>query len=73
VNLEYAASAPALERVAAAVNATLEWYSSVHRGAGFKSRAATAAYEGVRESIRRSSAAPRSAAATWRAPWVSSI
>jgi selenocysteine lyase/cysteine desulfurase len=52
VNLDYAASAPALERVAQAVTATLEWYSSVHRGAGFKSRAATAAYEGAREAIR---------------------
>jgi selenocysteine lyase/cysteine desulfurase len=52
VNLDYAASAPALEGVAHAVSATLEWYSSVHRGAGFKSRAATAAYEGARESIR---------------------
>ena len=53
VNLDYAASAPALERVASAVRELLEWYSSVHRGAGFKSRAATAAYEGARESIRR--------------------
>ena len=53
VNLDYAASAPALERVADAVSAALGWYSSVHRGAGFKSRAATAAYEGARESIRR--------------------
>jgi selenocysteine lyase/cysteine desulfurase len=38
VNLDYAASAPALLQVADAVAATLEWYSSVHRGAGFKSR-----------------------------------
>lgn len=52
VNLDYAASAPALRRVADAVAAILDWYSSVHRGAGFKSRAATAAYEGARESIR---------------------
>ena len=52
VNLDYAASAPALACVADAVSELLEWYSSVHRGAGFKSRAATAAYEGARESIR---------------------
>jgi selenocysteine lyase/cysteine desulfurase len=52
VNLDYAASAPALVCVADAVSELLEWYSSVHRGAGFKSRAATAAYEGARESIR---------------------
>lgn len=53
LNLDYAASAPALVCVADAVTELLEWYSSVHRGAGFKSRAATAAYEGARESIRR--------------------
>lgn len=53
VNLDFAASAPALTRVAESVAHLLEWYSSVHRGAGFKSRAATAAYEGARESVRR--------------------
>jgi selenocysteine lyase/cysteine desulfurase len=53
VNLDYAASAPALQRVRDAVGDLLDWYSSVHRGAGFKSRASTAAYEGARESIRR--------------------
>lgn len=52
VNLDYAASAPALQRVHDAIEALLGWYSSVHRGAGFKSRAATAAYEGARESVR---------------------
>jgi selenocysteine lyase/cysteine desulfurase len=53
VNLDYAASAPALQAVHDAVEDLLGWYSSVHRGAGFKSRASTAAYEGARESIRR--------------------
>jgi selenocysteine lyase/cysteine desulfurase len=53
VNLDYAASAPALETVHDAVEELLGWYSSVHRGAGFKSRASTAAYEGARESIRQ--------------------
>jgi selenocysteine lyase/cysteine desulfurase len=52
VNLDYAASAPALQSVHDAVEELLGWYSSVHRGAGFKSRASTAAYEGARESIR---------------------
>ena len=52
VNLDYAASAPALQVVHDAVEELLGWYSSVHRGAGFKSRASTAAYEGARESIR---------------------
>src|SRR5918992_1005157 len=53
VNLDYAASAPALQAVHDAVEELLGWYSSVHRGAGFKSRVATNAYEGARESIRR--------------------
>jgi len=53
VNLDYAASAPALAAVHDAIEELLGWYSSVHRGAGFKSRASTAAYEGARESIRR--------------------
>jgi len=53
VNLDYAASGPALQVVHDAIEELLEWYSSVHRGAGFKSRASTAAYEGARESIRR--------------------
>jgi selenocysteine lyase/cysteine desulfurase len=53
VNLDYAASAPALQSVHDAVEELLGWYSSVHRGAGFKSRVATTAYEGARESIRR--------------------
>jgi selenocysteine lyase/cysteine desulfurase len=52
VNLDYAASAPALQSVHDAVEELLRWYSSVHRGAGFKSRASTAAYEGARDSIR---------------------
>jgi selenocysteine lyase/cysteine desulfurase len=52
VNLDYAASAPALVAVAQAVEALTGWYSSVHRGAGFKSRVATAAYEGAREAVR---------------------
>ena len=53
VNFDYAASAPALKTVHDAVEELLGWYSSVHRGAGFKSRVATTAYEGARESIRR--------------------
>jgi len=52
VNLDYAASAPALTGVWAAVQAFLPWYSSVHRGAGFRSQVATAAYEGARDIVR---------------------
>ncbi|HXB38699.1 MAG TPA: aminotransferase class V-fold PLP-dependent enzyme, partial [Acidimicrobiales bacterium] len=52
-DLDCAASTPALESVAARVDEFLPWYSSVHRGAGYKSRRATAAYEDARESARR--------------------
>jgi selenocysteine lyase/cysteine desulfurase len=52
-DLDSAASTPALETVAARVAEFLPWYSSVHRGAGYKSRRATAAYEEARESAHR--------------------
>jgi selenocysteine lyase/cysteine desulfurase len=52
VNLDYAASTAAMTDVADAVAAFLPWYSSVHRGAGFKSQVSTAAYEGAREIVR---------------------
>jgi selenocysteine lyase/cysteine desulfurase len=50
VNLDFAASTSALTTVADAVNAFLPSYASVHRGAGFKSRSATSAYESARAS-----------------------
>ena len=53
VNLDFAASAPPLVEVADAVAEMGLWYSSVHRGAGWKSQVATAAYEGAREAVRR--------------------
>ena len=52
VNLDYAASAPCLVTVQEAVNDLLPWYSSVHRGAGDKSRLCTQAYEDSRETVR---------------------
>lgn len=52
-DLDCAASTPALESVADRVGEFLPWYSSVHRGAGYKSRRATAAYEAARESAFR--------------------
>ena len=52
-DLDCAASTPALETVAARVGEFLPWYSSVHRGAGYKSRRATDAYEAARESAHR--------------------
>lgn len=45
VNLDNAASTPPLQDVVDAVNAFLPYYSSVHRGTGFKSRLSTTAYE----------------------------
>jgi selenocysteine lyase/cysteine desulfurase len=48
VSLDAAASTGALPAVAARVQEMLPWYSSVHRGAGWKSQLATAAYEEAR-------------------------
>lgn len=53
VSLDNAASTPVLRGVLNAVNTFLEWYSSVHRGTGFKSRLATQAYEDAREIVAR--------------------
>lgn len=50
-DLDCAASTPALPVVAARVAEFLPTYSSVHRGAGYKSRVATAAYEAARQRI----------------------
>ena len=51
VNLDAAASTGAHPAVAQAVTDFLPWYSSIHRGTGYKSQSATAAYEQARESI----------------------
>lgn len=53
VNLDSAASTPALVRVHQAVENFLPWYSSVHRGAGYKSRLSTHLYEHAREVVSR--------------------
>ncbi|CAN5167473.1 aminotransferase class V-fold PLP-dependent enzyme [soil metagenome] len=52
-NLDYAASAPALEAVAARVTEVLPLYASVHRGAGYLSQVSTALYEASRQTIAR--------------------
>jgi selenocysteine lyase/cysteine desulfurase len=52
-NLDYAASAPALEAVAARVTEVLPLYASVHRGAGYLSQVSTALYESSRQAIGR--------------------
>jgi selenocysteine lyase/cysteine desulfurase len=51
-NFDYAASAPCLVSVHQAVEKLLPWYSSVHRGAGWKSQVTTKAYEDAREIVR---------------------
>jgi selenocysteine lyase/cysteine desulfurase len=52
-NLDNAASTPSLISVKEAVSSFLEYYSSVHRGSGFKSQLSTHAYEQARLSVMR--------------------
>ena len=51
INLDNAASTPALKAVQGAVNEFLVYYSSVHRGTGFKSQLATHTYEQARQIV----------------------
>jgi cysteine desulfurase/selenocysteine lyase len=51
VYLDNAASTPAFRGVQQKVNEFLGWYSSVHRGTGFKSLLSTQAYEQAREIV----------------------
>jgi selenocysteine lyase/cysteine desulfurase len=53
INLDAAASTSAMVEVSDAVTDFLPWYSSVHRGTGFKSQRSTQAYEQARESVLR--------------------
>lgn len=53
VNLDVAASAPALAAVAAHVARVLPYYASVHRGSGFPSQAITALVEEARVTVAR--------------------
>jgi selenocysteine lyase/cysteine desulfurase len=53
VNLDNAATTPPLREVLDAIYEFLPYYSSVHRGAGFKSRISTAAYDQAHETIAR--------------------
>jgi selenocysteine lyase/cysteine desulfurase len=52
-NLDYAASAPALQHVADRVAEALPYYSSVHRGAGWTSQVSTRLYESSRARVAR--------------------
>jgi selenocysteine lyase/cysteine desulfurase len=49
VNLDNAASTPAFRRVLDKMQETMIWYSSIHRGTGFKSMLSTQLYEEARE------------------------
>lgn len=51
VELDQAASTQAHPDALARVQEFLPWYSSVHRGAGFRSRRATVAYESARRAV----------------------
>jgi selenocysteine lyase/cysteine desulfurase len=51
INFDNAASTPALQDVLDTVNEFMFWYSSVHRGTGFKSRVATQAYDDARRIV----------------------
>lgn len=53
VNLDVAASAPALDAVARHVARVLPYYASVHRGSGYPSQAITALVEDARETVAR--------------------
>ena len=53
VNLDNAASTPPLQDVVEAIERFLPYYSSVHRGTGFKSRLSTVAYDQAHEIIGR--------------------
>jgi selenocysteine lyase/cysteine desulfurase len=53
INLDNAASTPAMKDVMDAVERFLPYYSSVHRGTGFKSRLSTVAYDEAHDVIAR--------------------
>ena len=53
VNLDNAASTPAMDAVVQAVAQALPWYSSVHRGAGHASQVSTRLYEAARRAVHR--------------------
>ena len=52
VNLDYAASTPALQQVNDYVQSVLPYYASVHRGAGYASQISTSLYENARRTVR---------------------
>lgn len=53
INLDYAATTPALIAAVDAVQAAIPWYGSLHRGGGRKSAYSTALFEEARLSVAR--------------------
>lgn len=51
INFDNAASTPALKQVVDKVNEFMEWYSSIHRGTGFKSQLCSEAFDRSREVV----------------------
>lgn len=51
INFDNAASTPVLREVLDRVNDFMRWYSSVHRGSGFKSKVSTHAYDSARRIV----------------------
>ncbi len=51
INLDNAASTPILKPVLEKVNEAMEWYSSIHRGTGFKSQLCSELYDYGREVV----------------------
>lgn len=51
INFDNAASTPVLREVLDTVNDFMRWYSSVHRGCGFKSKISTHAYDSARRIV----------------------
>ena len=58
INLDNAATTPPLAPVAKAVQSFLPWYSSVHRGFGYKSQLSTEVYNEARRQIMAFFGAP---------------
>ena len=51
INFDNAASTPSFKSVLEAINQFMPYYSSIHRGAGFKSQLSTKVYDSTREII----------------------
>jgi cysteine desulfurase/selenocysteine lyase len=51
INFDNAASTPALKPVLDKVNEAMEWYSSIHRGTGYKSQLCSELYDQSREIV----------------------